>query len=227
MVLLSLGQSQAGKSFWLYSYLRNLSSLYPPCTRFKTILYCYGEKDALKNIPTDVRKKLTLVSGIPKDLTSLPLAKPAIICFDDLYTQVFNNNEIVNLFVNSIHHSDITVVLTSQVLFPKERNARILTLNSQYIVFCPSPRTNAQFGHLASQIAEPGERKALLDAYHDHITSTTRAPFVLDLHPCTPNWCRYRSHIFDSDECSIVYCPRKYYNEQSFASEVTTLNGFE
>lgn len=201
--------------------------MYGPNVSFKTILYCYGEKNALKNIPGDVLNKLTLHAGIPDNITSLPIDKPAIICFDDLYTQVFNNTDIVNLFVNSIHHSDISVVLTSQNLFPREKNARVLALNSQYVVFCPSPRTNSQFACLASQITGPGERQALMQAYRDHLATTTQTPFVLDLHPCTPNWCRYKANLFENDECSIVYCPQKYYNDQKFTSEITTFDGVE
>lgn len=225
----SLGQSQSGKSQWVYKYLQNLRSLYNPDVDFKSIIYCYGERDALKNIPTDIRQKLTLVPGIPDNLTALAVKKPAIIIFDDLYSVVFKTESLVNLFLNSVHHSDTTVVLTSQVLFPKERNARLLTLNSQYILFCPSPRTNAQFGHLATQIAAPGERKALLEAYNDHITNSPPcSPFLLDLHPLTPNWARYRTSIFPTDECTVVYCHKKHYNaDGSFASEVTTPDSFK
>ncbi|KAK3913913.1 DNA-directed RNA polymerase subunit beta [Frankliniella fusca] len=92
-------------------------------------------------------------------------------------------------------------------------------------VFCNSPRTNSQFGVLASQIAEPGQRKNLVEAFRQHLATNPRSPFLLDLHPLTENWCRYRTQIFDKEECSIVYCPKKYYNEQRFAPEITTSFG--
>lgn len=219
------GQSQSGKSQWLYNYIRNLDKLYNPNIKFRQILYCYGEEQALKDIPGDLRKKLTLFPGIPPDLQTQPLAKPAIIVFDDLFTQVFSNKSIVDLFVNSVHHCDITVVLTSQVLFPREPYARTLTLNSQYIVFCPAPRTNSQFGYLATQVCSGDERRALVNAYKTHLENHPTEPFLLDLHPLTPNWARYRSHIFHSGECTIVHCPVKLYNAIKDSPEITAFIG--
>lgn len=223
--MLFLGQSQSGKTCWIYSYLRNLETLYPPHIKFKEILYFYGEPNAIKNFPKDLKDKVSFISGVQQDILSHARNTPAIIIFDDLYQSIFSNSEIVNLFCNSVHHSDVTVLLTTQVLFPKEKNARVLALNSQYIVFCPSPRTNAQFSTLAGQIAEPGERKSLLQAYRNHLSTNPRSPFFLDLHPQSENWCRYRTQIFDTDECSIVYCPLKYYNEQTFKEKATSSAG--
>jgi hypothetical protein len=221
-----LGSSQSGKSFYLYNYLRNLKSLYNPNINFKTIYWFYGEKDAIKNIPLDVKTKLTLVDGIPINFSSLfNCPKPAIFIFDDLFSQIFIRPEIVNLILNSVHHCDITCILTSQVAFPKEKNARTLSLNSHYIVFLPSPRMNASFSHLTSQIAEPEDRKALLDAYRDSIaTSGPRTPFILDLHPATANWARYRTHIFPSNDCTIIYCPKRFYNDCISSPETTIFN---
>jgi hypothetical protein len=197
--------------------------LYNPNINFKTINWFYGEKDAIKNIPSDVKTKLSLVNGIPHNFSSLfNCPKPAIFIFDDLFSQIFIRPEIVNLILNSVHHCDITCILTSQVAFPKEKNARTLALNCQYIIYLPSPRMNASFAHLVSQIAEPEDRKALLEAYRDSIaTNGPRTPFILDLHPATANWARYRTHCFQSDVCSVIYCPQRYYHECTTSPETT------
>ena len=222
---LCIGASQYGKSYHLYNIIRNLKSLYPPHIDFKTIYYLYGEVDAIKNIPCDIAPKLSLVNGIPDDFSVLlSCSKPAIIIFDDLYTQVFNKPEIVNLILNSVHHSDLTCIITTQVAFPREKYARTLALNAQYIHFLPSPRMNASFTHLASQVTEPEDRKVLLESYRDACKSG-RTAFLMDLHPATANWARYRTHIFDSDECCVVYCPRRFYDECKSSAEVTLSDG--
>lgn len=218
-----IGSSQSGKSQYIYSFLRNLDNLYSPVIRFKSIYWCYGEQDAIKNIPSDIYGKLTLHEGIP-DLSNLVLEKPAIIVFDDLYTQIFNRPEVVNFILNNVHHSDTSVLITTQVAFPREKYARSIATNSQYLVYLPSPRTNSQFGHLATQISEPGESKALIEAYRDSLQKKYTA-FFCDLHPQSPNWCRFRTNIFPTDQCTIVYCPTRYSDECKADTQTTPLDG--
>lgn len=207
---LIFGSSQVGKSVWLTRYLRNLPSLYGPELKFKSIVWFYGSKNSLQGIPSDVRKKIThFVQGIPDNLEEFCVPKPAIYIFDDLCSEAFNNPEILNLFIRGVHHDDITILVTSQANFLRERYARLCSLNCQYIVQFPSPRDAGQFAYLARQVL-PDQWRDLVSAYSEH-TATPYQPFLLDLHPSCPTpWARFRGNILPDEECSVVYCPNKY-----------------
>lgn len=51
-----------------------------------------------------------------------------------------SDSSIYDLFCIDSHHRSISVFLMTQNLFPKEKNARAISLNCDYIILMNNPR---------------------------------------------------------------------------------------
>ena len=64
------------------------------------------------------------------------------------------------------HQKNISVYFLTQNLFPKEKNARTISLNCNYIITTCNPRDRAQLFHLARQMY-PDKMQYLLECFKD------------------------------------------------------------
>ena len=73
-----------------------------------------------------------------------------LIIIDDLMAET---DELVTiLFTRKIHHRNTSVLYLVQNLFPKNKESRTISLNSQYMVVFKNPRDASQMSHLARQM---------------------------------------------------------------------------
>ena len=120
------GPTGCGKTTFVARLLRNASAMIdPPPER---ITWYYGEWQSAYenlNIP-DVR----LEEGLPTSFDSD--GKRGLVVLDDLMAET--DGRVTNLFTKKSQHSNTSVIYLVQNLFPKNKESRTISLNSQYMV---------------------------------------------------------------------------------------------
>ena len=121
---------------------------------------------------------------------------------DDLMAE--SDERVTNLFTKKSHHCNTSVIYLVQNLFPKNKESRSISLNSQYIVVFK--RDVSQMTTLAKQMY-PGRVKFVQEAFAD-ATSTPYGYILVDLKQDTPDDLRLRTSILPDDADQYVYMPK-------------------
>ena len=111
------------------------------------------------------------------------------------------NDTVANIFTKISHHRNVSVLYLTQNLFPKNKHARTISLNSHYLVLFKNPRDAGQFAILARQMY-PGGSKFAVEAFKD----ATEKPYgylLVDLKPDTNESHRLRTDIFPTEQTSV------------------------
>ena len=193
------GPTGCGKSTFVTRMLHHAATMIdPPPER---ITWCYGEwKEAYATMDlVDVRFEEGLPSASMLDST-----KRNLIVIDDLMAET--DERVTTLFIKKNHHRNTSVLYLVQNLFPKNKDSRTLSLNSQYMVVFKNPRDASQMSHLARQMY-PGCAKFVQEAFKD-ATSVPYGYLLIDLKQDTPEDLRLRTAIFPDDGVQCVYLPK-------------------
>src|SRR5712691_6856744 len=113
------------------------------------------------------------------------------------------NLNVEKIFTRMSHHRNISVIYITQNMFPKNKHARTISLNSHYMVLFKNPRDAGQFSILARQMYPAAGSRFAIEAYKD-ATSVPFGYLLVDLKPDTDEQYRLRSNIFP-DETTSVY----------------------
>ena len=160
------------------------------------VTWYYGEwQSAYENLDIP---NLRLEEGLP---TSFDASKRNIVVLDDLMAET--DERVTNLFTKKSHHCNTSVIYLVQNLFPKNKESRTISLNSQYIVVFKNPRDVSQMTTLAKQMY-PGRVKFVQEAFAD-ATSTPYGYILVDLKQDTPEDLRLRTSILPDD--AVQYFP--------------------
>ena len=162
----------------------------------KRIIYCYGE---YQSIFAKYSKTVEFVEGLP-DLTQFDGKEPVLLIIDDLMNE--SEECVEKIFTKMSHHRNISIVYITQNIFPKNKHARTISLNSHYMVLFKNPRDAGQFAVFARQMY-PGGSQFAVEAFKD-ATSTPYAYLLVDMKPETDEKHRLRANIFP-DELTCVY----------------------
>ena len=109
------------------------------------VTWYYGEwQSAYENLDIP---NLRLEEGLP---TSFDASKRNIVVLDDLMAET--DERVTNLFTKKSHHCNTSVIYLVQNLFPKNKESRTISLNSQYIVVFKNTRDVSQMTTLAKQM---------------------------------------------------------------------------
>jgi len=113
---------------------------------------------------------------------------------------------ITQLFVRTVHHRRLCIVLIVQNLF--EKYLRTLSLNAQYLVIYKSVRGQQQVQYLGKQL---GCTQFLSEIYRD-ATVNPYSYLLVDLHPLTPDALRFRTNLFgeNGDSNQFAYIKRNH-----------------
>ena len=160
-----------------------------PATRF-----CPDREMFLNNLEEE---------GLP---TSFDASKRNIVVLDDLMAET--DERVTNLFTKKSHHCNRSVIYLVQNLFPKNKESRTISLNSQYIVVFKNPRDVSQMTTLAKQMY-PGRVKFVQEAFAD-VTSTTYGYILVDLKQDTPEDLRLRNY-YHGNRPAAFHRPTKHY----------------
>ena len=191
------GPTGCGKTTFVARLLRNASTMIEPAP--ERVMWYYGEwQSAYENLDIP---NLHLEEGLP---TSFDASKRNIVVLDDLMAET--DERVTNLFTKKSHHCNTSVIYLVQNLFPKNKESRTISLNSQYIVVFKNPRDVSQMTTLAKQMY-PGRVKFVQEAFAD-ATSTPYGYILVDLKHDTPEDLRLRTSILPDDGVQYVHMPK-------------------
>ena len=163
------------------------------------VTWYYGEwQSAYENLDIP---NLYLEEGLP---TLFDASKRDIVVLDNLMAET--DERVTNLFTKKSHHCNISVIYLVQNLFPKNKESRTISLNSQYMVVFKNSRDVSQMTTLATQMY-PGRVKFVQEAFAD-ATSTPYGYILVDLKQDTPEDLRLRTSILPDDAVQYVYMPK-------------------
>ena len=115
--------------------------------------------------------------------------------------------ELIDLASIYCHHLNINVIFISQNLFHSQVQRQI-SLQCQYLMLFPSPRSGQQIRALGSQIYGRGGSHYLWDAFKK-ATSTPYSYLLVDVHQSTKEKEKLKSRILPDEQEVIVYLPVK------------------
>ena len=191
------GPTGCGKTAFVARVLRNVSTMFDPSP--ERVTWYYGEwQSAYENL--DILN-LHLEEGLP---TSFDAGKRNIVMLDDQVAET--DDRVTKLFTKKSDHCNTSVIYLVQNLFPKNKDSRTISLNSQYIVVFKNPRHVSQMTTLAKQMY-PGRVKFVQEAFAD-ATSTPYGYMLVDLKHDAPDDLRLRSSILPDDAVQYVYMPK-------------------
>ena len=127
-----------------------------------------------------------------------------LIVIDDLMAET--DERVTTLFTKKSHHRNTSVLYLVQNLFPKNKENRTISLNSQYMVVFKNPRDASKMSPLARQMY-PGCVKFVQEAFKD-ATSVAYGYLLVDLKQDTPKDMRLRTTIFPDDGVQYVNLPK-------------------
>ena len=198
------GPTKSGKSYLVRKILQqNRILIDKPIDK---IIYCYSswQTSFEDNDFKTIFPIIELYQGIPS-VETFDVNKNNIIILDDLMKESGSENSIYDLFCVDSHHKSISVFLMTQNLFPREKNARAISLNCDYIIIMNNPRDKNQVNYLARQIF-PKKSKYLIEAYEDATENKEFGHLFLDLTQTTAAKFRVQSNILGGDK-RVIYLP--------------------
>ena len=165
------------------------------------ITWCYGEwQEAYATMDlVNVRFEEGLPSASILDSTTRNL-----IIINDLMAET--DDRVTTLFTKKSHHRNTSVLYLVQNLFPKNKESRTISLNSQYMVVFKNPRDTSQMSHLARQMYP--ECAKFVQVAFKYATSVPYGYLLVDLKQDTPEDMRLRTAIFPDDGVQYVYLPK-------------------
>ena len=190
-----IAPSQGGKSVFAFRLIDHADVMITPPP--KKIIYCYGEYQEI----FDNFKHVTFHQGLPDLNEFVGNTEPILIILDDLMSEW--NEEIAKLFTKYSHHRNISVVYMSQNLFSKNKHARVISLNTHYLVLMKNSRDVTQIATLARQMY-PGNAGHMIESYKDAV-KPDYGYLLIDLKPTTDDRIRLRSRIFPDEAPTVVY----------------------
>ena len=197
------GPTMSGKSRFIYKLLQNQAHIFDK--QFVKIYYCYAIDQPLfmdmkKNMP-----KIVFYQGIPDMtlITSWSKEGSVMLVFDDFQEQISNSKEASDLLLAGTHHLGVSSIIVYQNLYPKNKYARNIALNTQVYLMLKNRRNMDQLSTFGRQIL-PGKCPAFnaicVDAFDKYgylmVVTDPRLQHT-DL--------MLRTNIFPEDGPTIVY----------------------
>lgn len=203
--ILVAGGSGAGKSFFTKRLVENRDQMFN--VSFQEVVWHYSEWQEMYN---DLQNEhaVRFVEGAPAMDQYPPNEGPKLVVADDFMTEL-KDPEFLKLAIKGSHHRNLTFVLLTQCLYPK--NMREISLQAHYCIVMKTARDIAQIRTFCLQIS-PSDWRALFEAYLD-ATRDGHSYLLFDFHVRQKDYLRTRTHIFPGEN-TIVYVPKnKYKNE--------------
>jgi hypothetical protein len=187
--MMLVGPSSCGKSEFVARLIENQETLVQP--PIGKIFYC---TEFIDSIPKQIRNIVTFFQGVPTSEFVQSLNEPTLIVIDDLMAEAFDSSVVSKIFTHG-RHRDISVILISQNLFPRYKNARNISLNVNYLVLFQCLRDTSWISPFSRQVS-PLNTNLFKNLYYKYLSK----PFehlVFDFSPTTSDALRIRSDIFN------------------------------
>jgi Zinc finger, C2H2 type len=189
------GPSGCGKTVFTKTMLKQRKHIFN--VQFTEILWCYSE---IGSLGSTREAGVIYHEGLPSEENYD--GTPKLVVLDDLMHET--NENVAKLFTKISHHRNVSVISITQNIFPRNKNARDIALNSHYLVIFKNPRDKAQVSHLARQIC-PENSKFFMDAFFQ-ATSIPHGYLFVDFKQNTLDLHRFATDIFN--KYPMVYIPR-------------------
>jgi hypothetical protein len=191
-----VGVTGSGKSVFTFKLINEVKEMITPIP--EKIIYCYGEfQEMFSDYP-----QVTFQEGLP-DNDQFDGKQRTLLIIDDLMSEA--GDGVSNLFTKVSHHRNVSVIFLTQNMYYKSKQARTMSLNTQYLILFKNPRDATQVATLGRQMY-PNNSKFLVEAFND----ATKRPYgylLLDLRADTLENYRVRTNIF-AGERQYVYIPK-------------------
>ena len=208
MSLLLVGPSSAGKTFWMVRLLRERHELITDCP--KHIVLFYHNDQPLYKLMLEEGLVTCMHKGIPSTTRLRDMAKTykkdggAMFLLDDSFGELETQADFNLLFMESVHHDNVSVILATQTLYGSGRrsNMRLISLNTNYLVIFKFIRDMSVFRSLSTQL-RPFDPSSLLQS----IMTALRNPYSYILFDFTANQAsavRIRTNIFEAEHPPLV-----------------------
>jgi len=204
------GPSSSGKTTRICNLIRFRKILFVRGYQIRNIVVFYdswqSEYEKLKNnIPSVkfINKKPT-VDHFVEVTRPFKDKGGSIVLIDDMMSHL--NEDIDHIFRVSSRHNLASVFLLVQSLFPPQKMARQISLNSRYFHLHRNPRESGQITHFARQIL-PTNISFVCEAFQ----KATKKPYgclLVDLTQECEDKLRYRHNYLPSEGRTLVFVPR-------------------
>ena len=172
------GPSKSGKTTLLKEIILNKDILIsePP----QRIVYCYSRwQDNFDQLKKQL-SFIEFVQGLP-DIDMFDEKVNNLLILDDLMKECGKDNSIYDIFTIDSHQKNISVFFLTQNLFPKEKNARTIRFNCNYIIVLNNLRDRAQIFYHARQMF-PDNVNFMQECYNDAVESQPYGYLFLDFY---------------------------------------------
>ena len=137
------GPSKSGKTYFVKDLILNRDAVFKmqeEGKRFKKIFYFYGSvfQPIFQSIQEELGEMIVFNKGFPKqpfENIILPENRPAMVIFDDLETEIQDNESAQNLITRGSHHMDLTVVMIMQSIYPRGKNSANMFSNFDVSIY--------------------------------------------------------------------------------------------
>ena len=183
--ILLVGQSNSGKSHYVRKLIDNGDAMFTiPPTKY---VWLYNMFQPLYDeIERTTNGTVSFVQGLPSrsDIESWAKGESHLcLIVDDLYHQLINSRDMLDLFVMLCHHLCASVITTSHNIFMGGKFSKTITLNSHYILLFRL-QNRLQLATLGTQLfCHNKAAKHFVRAYDRCMDLNQYSPLVIDLSP--------------------------------------------
>jgi hypothetical protein len=198
------GPSSSGKTHFVLQLIDNARELFdtPP----DKVFWCYGHHTEMHEAMG--RKNFNMIQGLPRNFDFV--TPNSLIMLDDLMAQSANDARVTELFTQAAHHVPCFIVKTTQNLFPKGKESRNHSLNTQYLVLFKNPGDQLQVRTLENHMY-PHSNNYLVKAFDAATRDKPHSYLFLDRHKLTADHIRVRTNIFPAQRPMIAYVDKRLY----------------
>jgi hypothetical protein len=153
------------------------------------------------SVPINIRNKVIFQSDLPteKHLENSGNER-VLIVLDDLAHCVYDS-PVVQIMSQQGRHRNLSYIILTQNLFSRQRLARDINLNSNYIILLRVVRDLQCIQSLSRQLT-PLDPSRLSKIYYKYITQPFKA-LVIDLNVECNDLLRFRSDVFNEEATEI------------------------
>src|SRR5436190_13866752 len=198
------GPSSSGKTHFVLQLIDNCQQMFdiPP----NRVFWCYGHETAMHAALAD--KNFNMIRGIPPNFDFV--TPNSLVMLDDLMAQSANEARVSELFTQAAHHVPCFIIKTTQNLFPKGRESRNQSLNTQYLVIFKNPGDKLQVRTLETHMY-PHSNSFLVNAFESATSNKPHSYLVIDRHKMTADHIRLCANIFPNQKPMVCYVDKRLY----------------
>ena len=198
------GPSSSGKTHFVLQVIDNCRILFD--IESDKVFWCYGHRTRMHEAL--VRKNFNMIQGLP---TNFDFVTPnSIVVLDDLMVAPAKEAKVTELFTQAAHYVPCFIIKTTQNMFPRGRESRNHTLNTQYLVLFKNPADVTQINILQYQMF-PHSNNYLVAAFESATKDKPHSYLLIDRHKLTADHIRVRTEILPVEAPMIAYVDKRLY----------------